>query len=163
MRLRPPPSLHSKLPPYGSSRPGLLRRLAGALAGLTILLWALPLTLLGLLVALPVLCWRGRARIVSIPGTALLVSGPVADFLLARHPFGAMSAMAIGHVVIEDSRGLSMRILTHELEHVRQAAVWGVLFPFVYLGASLWALLRGRDAYWHNAFEIAARRAEIHH
>jgi hypothetical protein len=32
----------------------------------------------------------------------------------------------------------------------------------MYLAASAWALLRGQDAYWHNAFEIAARKAERH-
>lgn len=160
MRFRQPRSLHSTFPPYGSSRPGLLRRTLPALGGLAGALWALPLTLLGLLLALPVLCWRGRARLVEGQTSALLVSGPLADSMLAHHPFGAMCAMAVGQVVFEERTGLSRRILAHELEHVRQAAVWGMLFPLVYLGASLWARLQGRDAYWHNVFEEAARRAE---
>jgi hypothetical protein len=82
--------------------------------------------------------------------------------MLARHPFGAMCAMAIGHIVIAQRQGLTPQILTHELEHVRQAAHWGIVFPFAYLAASAWARIRGQDAYWNNVFEVAARRAERH-
>lgn len=134
----------------------------GRLSDLLGILWALPLTILGLLVAFPVLAWRGHAYVVRDSTPALLVCGPVGDFLLAHHPFGAMSAMAIGHVVLSEQKGLTRQILTHELEHVRQAARWGILFPFAYIASSLWAKLRGRDAYWHNVFEIAARDAEKH-
>jgi hypothetical protein len=136
------------------------------LRGLFLLLgiiWAMPLTAVGLLLALPVMLWRGKVHLVrSTRAPALLFNGPLADYLLERHPFGAMCAMAIGHVVIADRSSLTRRILTHELAHVRQAACWGILFPLVYLAASAWALLRGQDAYWNNAFEIAARKAERH-
>lgn len=124
------------------------------------ILWASPLTLCGMLLALPVLLWKGELRLVVGSMPALLVTGPAADSVLHRHPFGPMVAMAIGHVVIGESRGLTPRILVHELVHVRQAAQWGFLFPFVYLGASIWAALRGKDAYWHNTFEVAARKEE---
>ena len=136
------------------------------LHGLVLLLgiiWAVPLTAVGLLLALPVVLWRGQVHLVRSARTpALLFSGPLADYLLERHPFGAMCAMAIGHVVIAERSSLTRRILTHELAHVRQAACWGILFPLVYLAASAWALLRGQDAYWNNVFEIAARKAERH-
>lgn len=147
------------IPPRQSALQKLLHMLA-LLAGIV---WAMPLTLAGLLLALPVIAYRGEVRLVrSARAPALLFSGPAADYLLERHPFGAMCAMAIGHVVIAERSSLTRRILTHELAHVRQAACWGVLFPFVYLAASAWALLRGQDAYWNNAFEIAARKAERH-
>jgi hypothetical protein len=126
------------------------------------ILWALPVTLFGLLLAVPVILGRGQLCIVRAATPALLVSGRVADAMLERHPFGAMCAMAIGHVVIADRRSLTPQILTHELEHVRQAALWGAFFPFAYCGASLWAVLHGRDAYWSNIFEVAARQAEKH-
>jgi hypothetical protein len=127
------------------------------------ILWALPLTLVGaLLLMLPVILLRGRADVVTRPTPALIVRGPFADFLLEHHPFGAMSAMAIGHLVIAQRQGLTPQILTHELAHVRQAATWGIVFPFAYLAASAWAKLHGEDAYWSNRFEIAARRAERH-
>ncbi|MES2538781.1 MAG: hypothetical protein V4632_23215 [Pseudomonadota bacterium] len=126
------------------------------------IIWALPLTLCGAVIALPVLARRGHVYFVHAPTPALLVSGPLGDYLLDRHPFGAMCAMAIGHIVIAEQRGLTPQILTHELAHVRQAAQWGILFPFAYLAASAWAIMHGQDAYWHNIFEVAARRAEKH-
>ena len=124
------------------------------------ILWALPLSLLGVLLALPVWLAHGRIYSVSAAVPALLVHGRLGDRLLARHPFGPMAAMAIGHIIIVRQHGLTPHILRHELTHVRQAACWGVLFPFAYLAASAWALLQGRQAYWHNHFEIAARNAE---
>ena len=143
-------------------QPAPLRLLRGLILLLGIL-WAMPLTAAGLLLALPVLAARGQVNLVrSSRAPALLFSGPLADYLLERHPFGAMCAMAIGHVVIAERGSLTRRILTHELAHVRQAACWGILFPVVYLAASAWALLRGQDAYWNNVFEIAARKAERH-
>lgn len=129
----------------------------GTLFGIT---WAAPLTLFGLALALPVFVLRGHVQLVRGHTVALLVRGPFADRMLGRHPFGAMTAMALGHVVIAEHQGLSARVLTHELAHVRQAARWGILFPFAYLASSAWAAIRGRDAYWHNRFEIAARDAE---
>ncbi|HYD80661.1 MAG TPA: hypothetical protein VEC06_12700 [Paucimonas sp.] len=126
------------------------------------ILWALPLTLLGLLSGIPILLLRGRVYVITDSTPALLIRGPIADYLLAHHPFGPMSAMAIGHVIIAESHGLTKQILTHELAHVRQASVWGALFPVAYLAASLWAWSRGQDAYWNNRFEVAARNAERH-
>jgi len=131
----------------------------GTLLGIA---WALPLTIAALLLALPVLAFRGRVQLIRGDTIALLVCGPLGDRMLDRHPFGAMSAMALGHIVIAERHGVSARILIHELEHVRQAARWGIIFPFAYLASSAWAALRGRDAYWHNRFEIAARKAEKH-
>lgn len=134
---------------------------SGRIATVLGILWALPLTLVGaVLVMLPTLLLRGRVDVVIRPTPALLVRGRLADLMLEHHPFGAMCAMAIGHIVIAQRQGLTARILTHELAHVRQAAHWGFVFPLIYLAASVWALLRGEDAYWSNHFEIAARRAE---
>jgi hypothetical protein len=141
------------------------RRLRGVFSRVGMLLgilWALPLTLFGVLLALPVLLRHGRVHLVHSPTPALVASGPVADYLLEHHPFGPMCAMAVGHIVIAERRGLTPQVLTHELAHVRQAAVWGFVFPLAYLIASGWAVLHGQDAYWHNVFEVAARKAEKH-
>lgn len=124
--------------------------------------WASPLTALGLLLALPVILYRGHMQVVRGHTFAILARGPFADAMLSRHPFGVMNAMALGHVVIAMHDGLSSRVLVHELAHVRQAERWGVVFPFAYLASSAWAAIRGKDAYWHNRFEIAARKAEKH-
>ncbi|HJV81136.1 hypothetical protein [Noviherbaspirillum sp.] len=126
------------------------------------MIWAAPLTLFGLLVGLPVVLFRGHLQLVRGHTITLLARGPIADWILNRHPFGPMNAMALGHVVIAERRGLSSRVLVHKLTHVRQASRWGPFFPFAYLASSIWAFMRGRDAYWHNRFEIAARKAEKH-
>ena len=136
-------------------------RLPGVISLIGIL-WALPLSLLGLLLVLPIYMVHGRIEKVSAAVPALLVHGQLGDRLLAHHPFGPMAAMAIGHIIIARRHGLTPHILRHELTHVRQAARWGPLFPLAYLAASAWALLQGRQAYWHNHFEIAARKAERH-
>src|SRR3569832_554842 len=138
---------------YGKSRPPARRwlRVIGMLLGI---LWALPLTLFGILMAVFVVLWRGLFCLVHAPTPALLISGPLADFLLERHPFGAMSAMAIGHIVIADRRSLTPQILTHELAHVRQAAYWGSLFPLAYLAASMWAVMRGLVVFWLFFFVV---------
>jgi len=137
------------------------RALRRASIGLGIL-WAMPLTLFGIMLALSTLLGRGRLHLVHAPTPALLATGPVADYLLTKHPFGPMCAMAIGHVVIAERRSLTRQIRTHALAHVRAGAIWGIFFPLAYLTASAWAALRGKDAYWHNVFEIAARKAEKH-
>lgn len=152
--MQPAPEKTTSRP--GAPLPPASHRLAG-------IIWALPLSLAGLLLALPVLATGGTlqrvpARQFGVP--ALLVRGRVGDFLLAHHPFGAMHAMAIGHIVIADRTAHSRRLLAHELAHVAQAARWGILFPLAYLGASVWARLRGGDLYWDNVFEVAARKAE---
>jgi hypothetical protein len=141
---------------------GPLRQLMSWTGSMLGILWALPLTMFGMIFALPILLWRGKVHVVRTPTPALMISGPVADYMLNRHPFGAMCAMAIGHLVIAEKRGLTPQVLTHELAHVRQAACWGILFPIAYLAASAWAVLHGQDAYWHNVFEVAARQAEQH-
>lgn len=125
-------------------------------------IWASPLTAFGLLLATPVILYRGNVQVVRGHTFAILARGPFADAMLSRHPFGVMNAMALGHVVIAMHDGLSSRVLIHELAHVRQAAWWGPVFPFAYLASSAWAAIRGKDAYWHNRFEIAARKAEKH-
>lgn len=147
---------------HGIVRNAFLRRLARYTLIAIGMIWAFPLTLFGLLVALPTWFRHGNLHLIQAPTPAILASGPLADYLLQRHPFGPMCAMAIGHVVIAEKRSLTPQILTHELAHVRQAAQWGIIFPFAYLAASAWAAMRGQDAYWHNVFEVAARKAERH-
>jgi hypothetical protein len=147
-----PPITHDKTLPR-------LLHWTGTLLGIV---WASPMTLCGIVLALPALAHRGRVRLVLAPTPALLISGSWTDWMLKHHPFGPMCAMAIGHIVIAEPFGLTSRILVHELEHVRQAARWGALFPLAYVAASGWAVLHGQDAYWHNIFEVAARKAEQH-
>ena len=51
------------------------------------------------------------------------------------------------------------RLIAHELEHTRQAFVFGPLMPVVYVIASAMALARGGHWYRDNRLEVAARAA----
>jgi hypothetical protein len=119
-------------------------------------LWALPTTLLGLLLAALSLASGGRALLIA---GALEVSGGCATFLLRRlSPFaGAVEALTLGHVVVGRNAEALARWREHERAHVRQCERWGPLFVPAYLCASLAAWARGADPYLDNPFERAAR------
>lgn len=119
--------------------------------------WALPVTLLGYVLGLPL------ARVVRI------TRGGVVHF--AARPRGLMqwamrrlhvSAYTLGTTVthLEPQGPWDERLLCHEDAHVVQTLVLGPLFLPVYFAASGWAALRGRDAYRDNWFEVRARLAE---
>ena len=118
-------------------------------------LWALPTTMLGLLLAAAALVTRGHARIVD---GVLEVHGGVVRFLLQRcTPLrGGASAMTLGHVVLGRTEALLDLTRSHERVHVRQCERWGPLFVPAYLLASLAVRLRGGDAYRDNPFEREA-------
>jgi uncharacterized protein (DUF2062 family) len=68
--------------------------------------------------------------------------------------------MTLGHVVIAGDAQSLESTRAHERVHVRQCELWGPLFVPAYLAASLWALLRGRDFYFDNWFEVEAFQHE---
>ena len=129
----------------------MIRRIGNALARL----WALPMTALGLLM-LP-LAWMSGGRVSVVDGVLEVHGGWVTSFLRCWPPFGAgAAAMALGHVVLAMSARDMEECRAHERVHVRQCERWGVFFLPAYLGASLWAWMRGRDPYRDNPFEREA-------
>lgn len=129
----------------------MIRRIVNALARL----WALPMTVLGLLM-LP-LAWVSGGRISVVDGVLEVYGGWITAFLRRWPPFGAgAAAMALGHVVLAMSARDMVECRAHERVHVRQCERWGVFFLPAYLGASLWAWMRGRDPYRDNPFEREA-------
>lgn len=111
--------------------------------------WASPCSLVGLVLAIPVLLLGGRAHIdsgvleVALPGTR-------------RHRFD-LGAITLGHVVLGGSTHTLSQLRAHEQEHVRQYERWGPVFFLAYPASSLIQLLRGRHPYWFNHFEVQAR------
>jgi len=108
-------------------------------------LWALPNTVLGLVLGL--LTFQ-RPR---------LVRGVVAFDRAERGLTWVLrrldrTAMTVGHVVIS-ARPLEGALLAHELHHVRQCRAWGPLFIPAYL------LLAAIFGYRRHPFERAAMRA----
>jgi len=72
----------------------------------------------------------------------------------SRIPFGAIT---LGHVILGQSRQVLDELRSHEQEHVRQYESWGLLFFLAYPASSLYQLLRGRNPYWCNHFEVQCR------
>jgi hypothetical protein len=119
--------------------------------------WALPNTLIGLLLVPTAMLPRGRMQVID---GVLEAHGPLISAVL-RHcvpiPSGA-AAITFGHVVLaRDSWSLDAT-RAHERVHVRQCEIWGPAFIPAYLLAGLWGLLTGAGAYTGNYFERQAIR-----
>lgn len=130
---------------------------AGTLAGrLVRRLWAAPCSAIGLLLAVVPLALGGRAVWRRGALEVTYRQHPAACGKLAHAlPF---RAIVFGHVIVAVTADELQRIGPHERVHVAQYEHWGPLFLPAYGLSSLWQLLRGRRPYWHNHFEVQARR-----
>ncbi len=117
--------------------------------------WALPASLPGLLLALP-MC-AGGASVRLSEGTLEVCGGTLGRLAGRLPPACRFDAITLGHVILaRDARALDA-CRAHERVHVRQYERWGLLFYPLYLGASLWLWLRGGRPYLDNPFEREAR------
>lgn len=114
--------------------------------------WAAPTSLVGLVLLVPF--GRG-ARVRCVQG-ALEVWGPGIESMFQRFSPNGAQAMALGHLVLGTKDEVLAAVRRHERVHVRQAECCGPLFLPLYLGASLWLYLLGKDWYRNNPFEVQA-------
>lgn len=119
--------------------------------------WAAPCTVVGLCLFAAACPAGARARVIDGVIEVALWPGGSPGPLARRLPF---TAITFGHLVIALTWREHERLRAHEREHVRQYEAWGVVFFLAYPLASLWQLLRGRQAYWDNWFEVRARAVE---
>jgi hypothetical protein len=121
-------------------------------------LWAAPVSIPGLLLALAAR-YRGATDVVD---GVVEAHGPLLAWGLRRLvPLdGGAAAITLGHVVLARSQDALEMTRAHERVHVRQYERWGLFLVPAYLGASVWALLRRRHPYFDNPFEREAFRAE---
>ncbi|HEU0202195.1 MAG TPA: signal peptide prediction [Burkholderiaceae bacterium] len=118
-------------------------------------LWALPVTVIGLALALPARAWGARATVVD---GVLEVGGEPIRAVVARLPsVMRFSAITLGHVILGVDTHALARCRAHEQVHVRQYERWGILFFPLYFGSSALQFIRGRNPYWDNHFERQAR------
>ena len=116
------------------------------------IVWALPYTVLGLMIGLAGLCTGGKVlRRWPLEfcdgGVCWILSHLFNDYVMA---------MALGHVILgrtESARELCRR---HELVHVRQYQRWGPFLLPAYYVCYLYLQLRGKDGYRENPFEKEA-------
>ena len=124
------------------------------------LLWALPCSIVGMVLATLPLLAGGQAR---WSAGALEVTYRETESGCGRLANGlAFRGIVFGHVILAVTRDELLRIGPHERIHVQQYERWGALFFFAYGASSLWQLLQGRSAYWDNHFEVQARTLSSH-
>jgi hypothetical protein len=124
--------------------------------GILKVLWALPCSLIGLLLAAGLLSFGGKAK-----RDHGIYEVWLRNNITECHYFEkslSYRAITFGHVIIGITQEELEYHRAHELVHVRQYECWGIFFFPAYLASSLWQLLRGRRAYWDNYFEVQARR-----
>lgn len=112
--------------------------------------WAAPCSAVGLVPAIIALLAGGSARIHS-GVIEVVLSGTERP---SRIPFGAIT---LGHVILGRNARMLEELRSHELMHVRQYERWGPFFFLAYPASSLYQLLRGRNPYWFNYFEVQCR------
>ena len=122
-------------------------------------LWAGPMTVLGLVIALALI---RRGRFACVDGV-VEAHGPLLDRALALlTPLArGAEAMTLGHVVLGRNARALDATRAHERMHVRQYETWGPFFVPAYLVAGACALVMGRHPYFDNRFEQQAREAEM--
>jgi hypothetical protein len=123
-------------------------------------LWALPVTLLGIVIALVA---RGSGGTLQRVDGVLEAAGGWPAWVLRRgFPFsGAVAALTLGHVVLGVSSRALMETRAHERAHVRQFERCGALLLVLYPLAGLLAWARGGSPYRGNLFEREARATEV--
>lgn len=124
------------------------------------LLWALPCSIVGMVLATLPLLAGGQARWSAGALEVTYRESEAACGRLAREL--AFRGIVFGHVILAVTRDELLRIGPHERIHVQQYERWGALFFFAYGASSLWQLLQGRSAYWDNHFEVQARTLSSH-
>ena len=118
--------------------------------------WAAPCSLVGLALGIVLLAFGAQLRLVR--GAIEIALKPSISHCgrLARSlPYRAIT---FGHVILGVTAAELAAARDHEQVHVAQYERWGLFFFVAYPLASVWQVVRGRDAYWDNPFEVEARR-----
>jgi len=113
--------------------------------------WALPATLVGLLLGLPAVVVG--ATLHRVDGTVEIAGGRLGRAVARRFRF---SAITFGHVILAVDDAARLRCRAHERVHVAQYERWGALFLVLYPASSAIQWLCGRDPYYDNPFEREA-------
>lgn len=122
-----------------------------------LIVWALPYSVLGVLVGI-MGCLSGGS--VQRRGNTLEFYGGATNWFLHNICGSWVSAITFGHTVLGRDPETLDRCRDHEWVHVRQYQRWGPFFGPAYLLSSLWMWWVGKDPYRDNPFEIEAYAEE---
>ncbi|MFO0912962.1 MAG: hypothetical protein U0795_08390 [Pirellulales bacterium] len=113
--------------------------------------WALPVTLIGMGVAVIAAGTGGGLRLRS--GIIEAWGGLPGRFLRGGRLHSGGAAATLGHVIIARDTACLERSRQHELAHVRQYERWGVFLLPVYWLVAAWLRMRGYDPYLDHPLE----------
>ncbi len=114
-------------------------------------LWALPVTLLGLLLALAARLTGGAVRCRN--GIVEVSGGLIGRLLRGSRVHRGGAALTLGHVILARDAECLARSRAHELHHVRQFERWGPLLLPVYWTVGAWLWCRGYHPYLDHPLE----------
>ena len=113
--------------------------------------WASPVTVVGLTLALLAGATGGRVRVRG--GVVEAFGGWTGRLLQGGRFHAGGAAVALGHVILARDADCLNRSRGHELAHVRQFERWGPLLPPAYWLIAAWLRARGRHPYLDHPLE----------
>ena len=113
--------------------------------------WALPVTVVGLVLAALTAATGGGVRVRD--GVVEAWGGLPGWLLRGGRFYRGGGAACLGHVVLARNDACLERSRAHELVHVRQYERWGPLLLPAYWLMALWLRVRGYDPYLDNPLE----------
>lgn len=114
-------------------------------------LWALPVTILGLILALLTRCSGGCFQ--RRNGVVEACGGIVGWWLKGGRFHAGGAAMTLGHVILARDNDCLAQSRDHELFHVRQYERWGIFLLPAYWLVAVWLWLRGFHPYLDHPLE----------
>jgi hypothetical protein len=121
-------------------------------------LWALPVTAIGLGLALVAAISGGHLQLRC--GVVEASGGLVGQLLRGNRFWRGGAAMALGHVILARDEECLEKSNRHERVHVRQFERWGVFLLPIYLLIGWWLSVRGYDSHLDHPFEQEAHEQE---
>lgn len=124
--------------------------LSSGLVRLLLIVWTIPNTLIGIGVGLLGILSGGGVQLKS--GCLEFYGGLITKVLKRNR----IAAMTLGHTIIGLSSHELGIVRKHEQVHVRQYERWGPFFIPAYLLCSAYLIMRGKEYYRNNPFEVEA-------
>lgn len=114
-------------------------------------LWASPVTLVGMSLALVTVLTGGSLRLRQ--GVVEVFGGLLGLLFRGNRLWQGGAAMCLGHVILARDAVSMERSRSHELYHVRQFEQWGPLLLPVYWLVGVWLWYRGYHPYLDHPME----------